>query len=102
MTFLSCQFKRAISAYNGIFLAQIVIITVVPYRNPGGPAGSYPDEKEGIVEKVAIIEGDSEDVAVLRACIRMLFPECEVQILPRRHEGFGDALSYTEPARVEN
>ncbi len=80
----------------------MVIIVVVPERKPGGLAGSYPDEKEFIVEKVAIIKGDFEDVAILRACIRMLFPECEVQILPRRHEGFGDALSYTEPARVEN
>jgi hypothetical protein len=31
------------------------------------------------VKKIALVRGKSEDVAMLEACLRLLFPECEVE-----------------------
>ncbi|MBN2126735.1 MAG: hypothetical protein JW821_20715 [Deltaproteobacteria bacterium] len=36
------------------------------------------------MEKILIANGRAQDIALLRACCRVLFPECEIRILAKR------------------
>lgn len=54
------------------------------------------------MEKVLIKGGHSEDIAFLHSCCSILFPECDIQVLPRRIEGLGDKPVATETATTES
>jgi len=43
------------------------------------------------MEKIVIINGDTEEAARLRSCLRLLFPECEIQVSPGSAELLEDA-----------
>ena len=49
------------------------------------------------MDKIVILTGDSQGNDRLTACLDMLFPECEVQILSRRTEYFGHVPVAPEP-----
>jgi hypothetical protein len=47
------------------------------------------------VENKLIVRGDPRDVALLRACYGMLFPDCRIQVLEKR------VISFEEDAPAE-
>ncbi len=51
-----------------------------------------------MMEKIVIRGGHSEDIAFLRACCSILFPECKIQILSSGIEDTGDAPVAIETA----
>ena len=50
------------------------------------------------MDKIVILASNPEDVALLRACYEMLFPECELQIIPKSFESMHDAPAVGDPA----
>ena len=48
------------------------------------------------MDKIVILSGNSERNDSLIECLRMLFPECEIQNLSGRTESFGDFPVYME------
>jgi hypothetical protein len=44
------------------------------------------EDKTSNVKKIVILGGSSEEGVVLNACLRLLFPECEIQIQPREEK----------------
>lgn len=49
------------------------------------------------MEKIVIVTDHPEEDDSLIACLRMLFPECEIQIFSRHTESLGDATVVQEP-----
>jgi hypothetical protein len=43
------------------------------------------------MDKTVILSNHPEDVELLRACCRMFFPECELQIISKPIESMEDA-----------
>jgi hypothetical protein len=53
------------------------------------------------VDKIVILTDHSEGDDKLIACLSMVFPECEIQILSRRTEDFGDVRVAPEPLSTQ-
>jgi len=49
------------------------------------------------LEKIVIVTDHPEEDDSLIACLRMLFPECEIQIFSRQEQSLGDAPVVPEP-----
>ncbi|MDB4444102.1 hypothetical protein N9174_02040 [bacterium] len=43
------------------------------------------------MDKIVILANNPEDVELLRACYGMLFPECELQIIPKPIQSMEEA-----------
>jgi len=43
------------------------------------------------MEKIVILANNPEDVELLRACYGMLFPECELQLIPKPIQSMEEA-----------
>ena len=43
------------------------------------------------MDKIVILASNPEDIKLLRACYGMLFPECELQIIPKPIQSMDDA-----------
>jgi len=54
------------------------------------------------MEKIVIIAGDSEADEILVSCLRMLFPEVEIQILLKEMENFEGAPKATGRSTATN
>jgi hypothetical protein len=54
------------------------------------------------VDKIVICRRYSEENERLIASIRMIFPECEIQVLSSRMERYGDIPLSPEPVTLEN
>jgi len=53
------------------------------------------------MDKIVILANKPEDVALLRACYEMLFPECELQIIPKSFDSMHDAPAVGDSASSE-
>ena len=49
------------------------------------------------MEKIVIVTDHPEEDDSLIVCLRMLFPECQIQIFSRHTESLGDATVVQEP-----
>jgi hypothetical protein len=75
----------------------IVITLIVPGARTVWKAARLLVEGKFNMEKIIILTGDSQGNGRLIACLGMLFPECEIQILSRRTESFGHVPVAPEP-----
>jgi hypothetical protein len=53
------------------------------------------------MKKIVILCDPSEENDRLITCLRILFPECEIQVQPRGVGNFGDVPTVPEPAKTE-
>jgi len=51
------------------------------------------------MDKIILVNGRSEDVALLKACFRVLFPECEIQAVTGEKGSPGERTVSLDPVK---
>ncbi len=54
------------------------------------------------MDKIVIVTDPSGENDKLLACLTMLFPECEIQVVPRRVDNFEEVPVPQEPTPKDN